>query len=563
MSRFLTIIFCLISFSVHTQEMLTPASFFGRCYAHFTGERVPQDHALLAPLLRSANMNLAVDQCMKLYDSARLEPLSYIVAPGYPQLSGLQQENDLDSLRVLNHFFAIFDSFFEEKGYGNRPQTYSGMTLFWDRSEDALMLLRAAFEGRSTLVSGRYTSQFAIDQILQTGESVTGKRLFPHIQAHSETNCRTYGSNCSFTPTSVQASVNPKNWLTHPAWDWRNGNGSTPGSGPLAGLKIWPSQHNTYYSKYGNPLVRANHYRVFAGGVLGSTSFMLKNAQYSGDTDGGMFNRRRIIKHAFDSFLCRSEAPLQLDHPMVLERVNEYRNRNFDKSQTLAFRESQLCASCHVTYDDAAAVYRNLRVSSGGSTRDWNDDGFIGGTFGYVRDTDVYLRPYNSSITVPEPNLVNGTVNNPNALQRENNILRAADFRVSPPDGRLIFVDYRGRTINVELSSSHSSPTVSGGGIQALGEAMSQTDQFYACLTKRLLYHFTGIDIPLENPNDFRIPVRSQEEEFYLTQVVEPLALGGDGYEGLRSHKSIRRLIYDIINSDFYRNSNLRKVAGH
>lgn len=544
------------------QDQLNPASLFARCYSHFTGERVPQDHPLLAPLWRSSNTNLAIQQCMKLYDSARLEPMSYMVAPGYPQVSNLSNASDMDSLRVLNHFFALFNSFFEEKGYGNKPQTYSGMTLFWDQSEDSLMLLRAAFEGQANLVSERYTSQFGVDQVLQTGQSVTGKRLFGHIQAHSQTNCNTYGSNCSFTPTSVNNSVNPKNWVEHPKWDWRDGNGSTPGTGPLTGLKVWPESHQTYFSKQGNPHARSNHYRVFAGGVLGSSSFMLKNAQYAGDTDGGVFNRRRIIKHAFDTFLCRSEAPLQLDHPIVLERVNEYRNRNFDKSQTLAFRESQLCASCHVTYDDAAAVYRNLRVANGGSVIDWNDDGAIGGTFGFVRQTDVYLRPFNPSITVPDTNLVNGVANNPNTLQRNNNVLRAADFRVSPPDGRLIFVDYRGQTINIELSSGHESPTVSGGGIQALGEAMAQTDQYYACLTKRLLFHFTGIDIPLENPNDFRIPTRSQEEEFYLTEVIEPLALGGDGYEGLKNHKSIRKLIYEIINSDFYRHTNLRKTAG-
>jgi hypothetical protein len=562
---------CLILLNGNSfaSTILGEGAFFSRCYSHFTGETAGPFHPLLMDSIQKNDHSNTIKNCMKVFDKARLIPNKISpLSPGYPSGHAMVNELDPEALKVMNYFFGVFQTYFEEKTFAHRPQTYSGVVSEnWDGSEDALYLVRAAFEGQAVDSTGAYISQFNIGEVLTSTESLTGKRLFPRKNNHAVGVCNSYGSNCSYSPTAIHRNLQPQSWLQLGNWNWGNSMGSTGGTGPLTGIKVWPEGQSTYYGANGAPYSFSDMPRSHGGGAIGSTSYILKNAQYSGSVDGGVFNRRRIVKNAFSSFLCRDQPPLPMDDPIVLQRVNDYFNKDFNKSQTIAFRESVLCASCHVAYDEAASVFRNTYVTRGGNNYDWNSDGYTPGNygadadkerFGYDRMTKVGSHTVDPSIIVPDSNLVNGSVSNPNALQRANNVLKEVIYSRSTPKGRLVFTDYRGQAVDVTLPASDGKVAPADAGIQELGEAMVETDQYYACMTKRMLFHFTGVDISLENPFDTRVQDRSPEEEFYLSGVIEPLALGSQGLQG---HQSFRRLIQEIISLDLYREANLRGVA--
>lgn len=544
-------------------------AFFARCYSHFTGESVPPTHSLLIDSIRTNNHSNTINNCMKIFDKARLVPQKFAAASaGYPTVSEVSNPADKESVKVINYLFGVIQSFFEEKTFAHRPQTYSGIvSQNWDQSEDALYLVRALFEGSAVAADNSYVSHFPIDDVLKSKQSLTGKRLFPLKNNHAVGVCNSYGSNCGYSPTSVSRHVSPENWRNLSNWNWLNGNGTTAGTGPLLGVKVWPESSDTYYSANGTPFNFAQMPRSHGAGAIGSASYILKNAQYAGSTDGGIFNRRRIVKNAFSSFLCRDQPPLPMDNTIVLQRVSDYFAQNFASSQTVAFRESVLCASCHVTYDEAAAVYRNTYVSNNSNTYDWNSDGYTKDNygadadkekFGYDRMTIVGSHSINNSFNPPAPHLVNGSVSNPSALQRDNNVQNINQFRLSKPSGRLVFSDYKGNIVNIPLQATDASVPEQDAGIHELGIAMASTDQFYTCMTKRFFNHLSGIDISLENPNDTRVQNRSASELYYLENVIEPLAIGP---QGLKAHKSLRRLVKDLISSSFYRQENLRGIA--
>src|SRR5690606_1968194 len=199
---------------------------------------------------------------------------------------------------------------------------------------------------------------------------------------------------------------------------------------------------------------------------------------------------RRLVKNMFSTALCIDQPPLRMDDDVVLERVKNYTDQNFESGKILAFRESQLCASCHVAFDEAAAVFRASAISSGLSGWDLNADGGGSGS----ASTFVFYEHSDPERLAPAPHLTHPHNNN--------------TWYKTKPTGQLHFRNFRGDYVNVNLPANASGLAPQNRGIQELGEAVTSTDQFYACFTKRMFYFFTGINVSLEDHGDSRLEPR-------------------------------------------------------
>jgi hypothetical protein len=499
---------------------------------------------------------------MTVFDKARLIPGGIApVAPGYPTTSPIQDPNDMEGIKVLNYFLGIYTQFFEETTFQNRPQTYSNYADEWhDPSEDAIAFLAATFEGGSpTASSGSvYPNQFEFQDILRTNQSLMGRREMPTKYVHMTTFCNSHKSNCGFSPENVQNSIGPS-YFNLPNFDHRGGLGSAPGFGYVTGVKRWPVGHDTFYSLNGTGIdlesaTGKSTDRARGGGVLGYSSFLLKNGQYSDSRSGGspgnyswsasgdgaVHNRRRLVKNAFSAFLCLDQPPLRMGDTLVLTRVADYQAQGYDQSDTLPFRQSALCASCHVAYDEAAAVFRNTGIARGTESFDLENDGTIRGNFGFDRETLVFSEQINGSQTAPPPHLTHTWNNN--------------NWGRTKPEGKLAFRDHSGTLIDIDLPANNSSVAQQNAGIQELGEAMSATDQYYVCFAKRMFHHFTGINVSVEDHGDSRLPPLSSQEVYYKDTFIVPLAMN------LKNSQSVRALVEEIFNLTVFQRENLRAV---
>lgn len=563
---------CLISATVQAQNYLSPAAFFSKCYAHLTGKKVPPNHPLLVDSIRKNDHRASLDNCMKVFDKARLKPFDQVpIASTYARVSNLENLEDMESVAVLNYFFSLYNNFFEEKNFDNLTTFVENKPhVFMDVSEDALYFLKATFQGHPAASNQQYQEQIDFQSVVTSSESLMGRRVIPQKNAHRVDKCNNFVDLCGFHPLSPNPNwiVGRIPWSTLPDWDWRNGLGSTPGLGYLVGIKTWSKDHESLYTLNGRSVspgsTAADNFtfgfnipRSHGGGLLGSSSYILKNIQYIEQTDGAVKNRRRAVKNAFSALLCRDMPPLRMDSSTVLQKVSEYKNHGFSASSKLAFRESATCASCHVSYDGAAAVYRNtLTFQAYNSNIDFNSDGTT--RDGYSMDIYRLLGSLsaNSSTVVPSFNLVNGTAD---VADLPNGIYQKNAYSSSKPSGLLAFHDWRGQLNEYTLNASASGMPAEDAGIQQLGEAIAETDQLYVCFAKRLFAHFTGINISLEDHSDSRLPPLPTSDLHYRDRYIVPLALGNSsGAQGLKDHKSIRRLIYNILSSDLYRSQSMR-----
>lgn len=538
---------------------LSEGALMARCYAHLTGRKIPATHPLLINTLQTNQRANTIANCLKVFDKARLAPASAAaIAPGYPTTSELADISDVESLRVLNQFYAFYSLFFEEQDFQNRPQTYSNFVEEqWDSAEDALFYLRATFEGPAA--SGSFTPMQPFNSILRSDRSLSGRRILPQKYVRQTDICVGSSTGCWHTPTSLHNSIQLRDWFDLPNFNDEGGLGTSSGLGYLTGIKVWPKDSATMYGLDGgefDPDARTgrDHKRARGGGLLGTSSYLLKNGQYvdrrsgsaaagnltwAANQDGGVHNRRRMIKNLFSATLCRDQPPLRMDDDVVLQRVKNYQDQNYAKNKTIAFRESQLCASCHVAYDEAAAVLRNTGVTTGVNDWDLNADGD-----GSDNNTFAFAHRLTTEKLAPAPHLTHPWNNN--------------TWGTTKPTGALHFRDFRGNYVYVDIPASRDGVELQDRGIQELGEAISNTDQFYACFAKRMFFFFTGIDVSLEDHGDSRLEPLPAAEKHYRDKYIVPLAIGGAGRDGLKQHQSVRRLISDILSLDLYGNVNLR-----
>lgn len=271
-------------------------------------------------------------------------------------------------------------------------------------------------------------------------------------------------------------------------------------------LKLFHTEENARRN-YGDAIdFSFDIYKNRGGGILGSSTFFMMN---SGHTKGQIFNGstkvpRAWTKAAMESLMCSPFPSL----------------RESDISQFVAngssapFRNASSCVMCHATLDPFAYVARNRVVGNSDFTN------FLKNTIlvGNFKATMASVAGWPSE---PVPN-----------------------FHRQEPKGRLYYRSATGALVDRSVNNS-----------EEMGQAMSETEDFYQCAAKRYFQYFTGINVSIydrTNPANSDLNRKLTKADKDDRKFIEKLA------KELRTTQSLPNMVRQIIGSDYYKYQNYR-----
>jgi hypothetical protein len=245
--------------------------------------------------------------------------------------------------------------------------------------------------------------------------------------------------------------------------------------------------------------------QTFGGGILGDPSYLLQTVKedpFTFEATGSLKMPRKWAKSFFADLMCRELPLVRLGDgaPWV------------NQAAAAPFRKSNACIQCHVTMDRMAGAARHLHY---GRTF---DGACTDGTFP------------NAFIFWPVPQT--------QPAQGAWSLASDTNFGRRPPEGVLYFRSFDGKLIHKEVT-----------GLTALGAAISDTDDLYACAAKRYYEFFTGISVDLNDPgaNGTNLTLNEAQKK-HRDRVI---AYG----KSLKTHQSLKTLVREILSSDTYRSS--------
>lgn len=269
--------------------------------------------------------------------------------------------------------------------------------------------------------------------------------------------------------------------------------------GQLLGVK--PTGNMSITSAYTPTTFNAGETR--GGGILGTPTYLLETVNEPENLKANSLTMpRKWAKSVISDFLCR-ELP-------VARLVDT--NSFVDTSATShEFRKSQSCTQCHASMDRLAAVNRNFKYV------DIRPDPLTisGGVFAVKWTTNTALNGSEWPASVK------------------------TDYAERPTLGVLYYRDYLGTLVNQPISS-----------ISDLGAKLATQNDFYICAAKRYYQYFTGVNVDIMDPSDFRIRNKGTDMAYHKNNVVS-LGLA------LKANQSLRTLINSIFNLDIYKKSDL------
>lgn len=551
---------------------LNPAEFFVRCYHKFTGLPVPLSHPLLLGL-KDQNQNptlpQAIHACMQLLESASLNPqtgdLAYLTNPQ----GEFRRE---DSMRVLEHFERQYRDFMGANDVLNvvpgEPHPWRTTHDFIDRNEMSLRLAMMTFGSTSTIILDTYridtgnpvfkpgidirnwlrgfktvegirsfAANFAPDGTPQTpimqGPSsfvYPGKGLLlnpPWIdntdcmqasiaQNNREPTVARFYNFCGGSPVMT----NLGNFLGRPL-NKMPLLGGGPGqvgnltdimvqSGRLTGIREI-EHHSTkgrfkIYSQYAPSVDAPNKWdfpiaQSYGGGALGTLTNLFMGAP------GGYKNRRfaeRMFSLVFD-----------LSLPVIHSK--DARTQPFDwiPAGQQPFSNSRACMQCHTSLDPAARTVLGFKL-----------------LFPYEHGADASsLGP----LLVGELDASRTGAPTP-AVGEET-------FWQAPTQGAaVIYRDYQGELKELPVfGNSHKE------GLNHLGQVVSDTDDYFISLAKRVLQMLTGVQATVRDISPGSNQPRLSLQELAYRNLVIKWGLC------LKRHKKISLLIEDILKSEIFK----------
>jgi hypothetical protein len=260
-----------------------------------------------------------------------------------------------------------------------------------------------------------------------------------------------------------------------------------------AGAVLNPVIHNdiTFGNvvPYPKPLPLFAH---FGGGVIGSQSYLMLNfGRVFEDNDGGMRVPRRWAKAVVQDLLCRDVPAIRLEdaEPLV------------DANSQLPFRKQASCMQCHGALDPLADTARNLR--------------YVGTVADFIK--------YSVSIQMGAYDVT------------------GQSYATSEPTGKLVYRSYTGDLVSLDVK-----------GLGGVGQAISQSDDFYVCAASRYFELFTGLRVNLQDLGDKSSQKLDAANLAYRKRVI------GLGLE-LKKHNSVLKLIREILKTDFYKTAGMRQ----
>lgn len=494
-------------------QPLSEAGLYNRCYSHLTGRPVPLGNATMAQI--RAGKIKALDACNALLDKAELDPNGPLI-----------NRNDMEARAILNNFYNFHRTWFSANTV-EQIQEYSdelsrGTTDIYDSTEPGLAITRAVFS-RNGKYSDVLTLPLGVHAQREESASVRasigwtvnfpGRRIFGNNLGYDENlfNFRAFTGGFdgnSDTTNSIFQNL-PKIEV-----------------GELVGIRVKGesanipnvSLHPLGDDKRGNDQPGLNFsfdlFKTYGGGVLGTPIYFMLNYGHGRGVEANGTTKvpRRWSQTNMNSFLCA-------DLPALRESdIRQYVVGN----SSAPFRNSASCVMCHATLDPMAYTARNLVVA--------NSDYFVLSTGSRTQaKTALLLTSYRAEIPS-----VSGWPSEP-----------VANFHRQTPTGRLFFRSMTGQLIDKPVN-----------GIAELGQAMSQTKDYYYCAAKRYFEFLTGIQVALydrTNPANAEINRKLSAEAIADRKYVEDLG------EELSRTQNVRGLIKNIMASKYYRDVNYRE----
>ncbi|AZZ38144.1 hypothetical protein CIK05_15500 [Bdellovibrio sp. qaytius] len=247
-------------------------------------------------------------------------------------------------------------------------------------------------------------------------------------------------------------------------------------------------------------------YKNRGGGILGSSTFFMMN---SGHTKGQIFNGstkvpRAWTKAAMESLMCSPFPSLRESD------ISQFVVGN----SSAPFRNSSSCVMCHATLDPFAYVARNRVVGNSDFTN-------------YLKNT---ILVGNFKAVLPS---VTGWPSEP-----------VTNFQRQEPKGRLYYRSATGALVDRSVNNS-----------EEMGQAMSETEDFYQCAAKRYFQYFTGINVSLYDRTN---PANSETNRKLTTADKEDRKFIEKLAKELRTTQSLPNMVRQIIGSDYYKYPNYR-----
>ncbi len=499
----LCFVFC--AFQVSAERQLSEREILARCYAQLTGTRLP----VRDPLWKKLETKLATEVCAELIDSVSLDN------------NGLLTES-LDPMHrlILRQFNDIHRSWFPQhlSFLNTFPDTYYGTVDVYDADEPALFITRALFSQQlkpyRSVLSG-YESLYAIRDNSTT-----------HPSRRPQAPQELYRPSRIFVGDARIEDQQPVGVLKLEAVAGQSIDGQyfpiqvpLVQVGSLYGIGVSTDTSSTSNLWVNNFTATATledvtvkrpqrFHENYGGGALGSIPFLLTNFGHGFDvtSNGALKVPRKVMFTAMNTFLCQQGPFLRNSD------VGAYLAADSD---TLAapFRHGTSCLRCHASMDQSASTMRHLRL---GSTI--NNIGA-----GFTRIAAMVLSTQQSQPAEPT---AWATPSDPIFHQR-------------PTNGRLLFRSVSGALIDQPLSN-----------MDQLGQAMAETDDYYACAASRYFKYFTGIQVNIFDPSDpsnqTLLANMSEKDREYRAYVLQ---LGRQ----LRETQSLKSLVKQIMKSNYYK----------
>lgn len=517
------LIFAILGNQEVRAEDLSPSALFARCYGHLTGLPVPRDSALMVQVKDGSLQPIAA--CLQIFNRAMLGSNGMVTGTSA----------DKEAVAIINRFQNFHRTWFSatkiEDIIDFGRDTGPGTADVYDATEPALALTYHLFKPGAKYQDVLRTSQGFVAQRMENETSRA--RLGYTITIP---NRRVYGNNVEKDKNLIltrksglpedkidQFAVEGSYLLTiAPKIQVGDLVGIVPQtqSFVLQTLSLTPLGPSANYGERQPGLnFTFNIYNSFGGGVLGQPIYNMMNIGHAKGTrfTGAEKLPRRWAYNSMQTFLCAQFPTLREADALPF----------LDASGTAPFRKSASCLQCHATMDRAAFTARNLLA--GGSEFTSLPESF---------DPTMTSKPIDTITSFRGELPAQSTW--PSSA--------APDFHRQSPSGTLYF-----RSVTSELVNRNVQ------GISGLGEAMSDTDDYYQCAAKRYFEYFTGINVALYDRTDPRyaeINKNLTSENLADRKYIETLAAS------FRASQSLPDLIQQILNSSYYRAKNFRPSGG-
>jgi len=439
----------MISFLTATASAgdMKPIEVYRRCYIRMT-RQIPDVGSARYKAVEQGKKS-PVDACMEVFDSA-----------AFGSNGIMMNRTNAEAKRVVKTFNDLHVSWFQSKNYPGSTLTH----LVIDHEEPALYFTRAAFmpsEPIKSVLTLSYGLQGVRDQLSYPAE----------INDWDAQSILTYKAEYPYAKEKVpvisyvgfQYNSSKNNFSQLPGLLIGTNNYQTvraPASvevGALVGVKkamMFNLPNFVPFRPGGDinkvlatiaPKFPVNQH--FGGGVLGSQSFLLANANLGRHVVPHTYAQinRRIGARVFEDLLCH-QLPT-LDAGDVVQEV--------DLKSAFTFQTQQSCMRCHSTVDGLATGLRN-----------------------FVIFRTQQANPPNAGLEIE-------------GMMRLTPMAGSSEWALQQPVGKLHYRENITRKIvkNVSFSS-----------LADLGNHFASGNDFYLCAAKRYYQFFTGINVDLTEP---------------------------------------------------------------